>query len=65
MMRPWDMLRREIRRISYKLVLASSANFTGPLSYGRYIKYGDVVKAFALISGVLRRALTRCAILDR
>ena len=28
MMRPWDMFRREIRRIPYKLVLASSANFT-------------------------------------
>ena len=37
MMRPWDMLRREIRRIPYKLVLASSANFIGSLSYEREI----------------------------
>ena len=37
MMRPWDVLRREIRRIPYKLVLALSANFTGSLSYGREI----------------------------
>jgi len=37
MMRPWDLLRREIRRIPYKLVLALSANFTGSLSYGREI----------------------------
>jgi hypothetical protein len=53
MMRPWDVLRREIRRIPYKLVLALSANFTGSLSYGREIyKIRDVVKAF-----VLRRSL--------
>jgi hypothetical protein len=57
MMQPWDMLRREIRHIPYKLVLASSANFTGSLSYGRYMKHGDVMKAFALIFGVLRRLL--------
>jgi len=37
MMRPWDVLRREIRRIPYKLVLALSDNFTGSLSYGREI----------------------------
>ena len=56
-MQPWDMLRREIRRIPYKLVLALSANFIGSLSYGREIIQNTayVVKAFALIYGALRR----------
>ncbi len=56
MMRPWGVHRWEIRRIHYDVVLALSANF---ILSARDIKYGDVVKAFALISGVLRRALTR------
>lgn len=34
MMRRWDVLRREIGRIPYKLVLALSADFTESLSYG-------------------------------
>ena len=37
MMRPWDVLRREIRRIPYNVVPALSANFTGSLSYEREI----------------------------